>query len=282
MWPTSERVSDWCEVGIEGLALGLIMLAPWPVGSMLPVFELLLSVGVAAILCLHAIRWALACKRLIPANNPTKIVTACLFGLFFVSAFELVSLPDGIRQALSPNVDRWVNELVPAQIESSKASVQTPVVDRSESNLQARWSAGKCLSLNPHGSYRFSLRILAIATLFLAISSFSNPKNTLRRLGFVAAVGGGAVAAFSIMQFLGSPPDRMYWYFKTTSGGFGPFVNRNHYPFFANLALGLVVGLFLERREKLGLRWYDFVQDAVSLWCMVAIAVIGSSVLLIR
>ena len=279
MSSTSERASDWNERGIEGLALGLIILTPWPFASGPPVFELLLSVGVAAILILYAIRWAFAPERMVSSNTPTKIVMACLFGLFLVSAFQLVPLPDGIRQYVSPSVDRWVKELVPEQTESPKGLVDS-TVGAGELNLLTKWGAGKRLSLNPHGSYRFSLRILAVATLFLAMSSFSNPKNTLRRLGFVAAIGGGALAAFSILQFLGSPSNRAYWYFETTGGGFGPFVNRNHYPFFANLALGLVVGLFLERREKFGLRWFDFVQDAVSLWCMVAIAVIGSSVFL--
>ena len=275
----SERTSDWCERGIEGLALGLIVLTPWPFASGPPVFEFLLSAGVAAILILQAIRWTVAPDRMVSPNTPTKIVTACLFGLFLASALQLLPLPDSVRQYVSPGVDRWVKEFVPLQIESPKGLVES-IGDGSKQTLLARSWAGNRLSLNPHGSYRFSLRILAVATLFLAMSSFSNPKNTLRRLGFVAAIGGGAVAAFSIMQFLGSPSNRAYWYFETTGGGFGPFVNRNHYPFFANLALGLVVGLFLERREKFGLRWFDFVQDAVSLWCMVAIAVIGSSILL--
>jgi len=279
MSSTSERISDCCERVIEVLALGLIILAPWPFASGPPVFELLLSVGVAAILILHAIRWTVAPDRMVSPNTPTKIVTACLFGLFLVSSLQLVPLPGGVRKYVSPGVDRWVTELVPEQTESPKGLVGS-TVGAGDLNLQTKWGAGNRLSLNPHGSYRFSLRILAVATLFLAMSSFGNPKNTLRRLGFVAAIGGGAVAAFSIMQYLGSPPNRAYWYFETTGGGFGPFVNRNHYPFFANLAMGLVVGLFLDRREKFGLRWFDFVQDAVSLWCMVAIAVIGTSIFL--
>ena len=184
------------------LALGLIVLAPWPFAAGPPVFELLLSVGVAAILILHAIRWTVAPDRMVSPNTPTKIVTACLFGLFLVSSLQLVPLPGSVRKYVSPGVDRWVKELVPEQTESPKGLADS-TVGAGDLNLQTKWGAGNRLSLNPHGSYRFSLRILAVATLVLAMSSFGNQE-------YIAAVrlccshrrwGGGCIFHYAVFRF---------------------------------------------------------------------------------
>ena len=70
-------------------------------------------------------------------------------------------MPGGLVDVLSPNVRQWVDEAAPPQREQISGA-ELPVAET------PFWSAGNKFSLNPGGSYQFSLRLLSLAALFAA------------------------------------------------------------------------------------------------------------------
>ena len=224
-------------------------------------------------LLLWALRSVVSGQAVFFSTNAAMLAALGLFGLFLIAAIQLCPLPKPILDLLSPQVGEWVRVLIPVEREQLVGLLQ-PIA-----NIQG-WSVGDRFSLNPSGSYRFALRVLALFGLFLAVCSLSTPRSTLYRVSIAAVICGSILALVSILQILSSPTNLIYWYFESRSGAFGPFINRNHYPFFANLALGLSVGLLLHRRDRMGMRWFDLFQDATSLWLITAIGLIATSVIL--
>jgi tetratricopeptide (TPR) repeat protein len=115
--------------------------------------------------------------------------------------------------------------------------------------------------------------------LFVVVASLPSARSRLLRLSIASAVLGIALALFAIIQNISSDPKLTYWYFVNSGPGFGPFINKNHYPFFANLTLGLTLGLFLYRYEKQGRNWLRlFHHDPYVLWILASAAFILASV----
>lgn len=83
------------------------------------------------------------------------------------------------------------------------------------------------------------------------------------------------------MQFFSPSEREIYWYFELGERGFGPFINRNHYPFYANMTLGLATGVLLDRIEcarNPGVAW--FAQDTWAMWILAAMVFITGSIAL--
>ncbi|WP_144059952.1 O-antigen ligase family protein [Rhodopirellula sallentina] len=87
------------------------------------------------------------------------------------------------------------------------------------------------------------------------------------------------VAIFGIAQYYSVQGQLLYWPTAIDGGlGFGPFVNRNHFPFFLNLTLGLAVGLLIERLERFGAAWPRMIfSDVTFTWLIAAVGIMMSS-----
>ncbi len=66
-----------------------------------------------------------------------------------------------------------------------------------------------------------------------------------RRLAVAATVNGTALSLFALLQFFGAPHQTLYWTVPAGVEVFGPFICRNHFPFYVNVCLGLGAGLLL-------------------------------------
>ncbi len=85
-------------------------------------------------------------------------------------------------------------------------------------------------------------------------------------------------------QFASSPPNVVLWSFPTRGQVFGPFICRNHFAYYANLCLGLTVGLLLGTRYFLtaspgsrGRRcaaWRELFRDPRVLWLGAGLAIL--------
>ncbi len=264
------RIISWCT---ESALIGLILLSPWAFGAVHPPFELWVAYGIAAVLVLVSVR-IIAEGRLVGpgAGTQVSLVSACLYGLFLVSTIQTVPLPQSALAVLSPNVPRLCDELAPANREVLLGT-DTPV------GRLGRWSAGDRLSLNPGGSYEFSVRLLALTALFFAVGGMPNTRSVLLRISIAGAVAGAALAFFSLTQYVTASPELIYGYFQFKPGGFGPFINKNHYPFYANLALGLTMGLLLDRFSRSKREWLTVLtQDSPVLWLLAGMVFIMASV----
>ncbi len=224
---------------IEGVVLLLVVLSPWAFGSVHPLFEFVLFAGVALVMTL----WGLA--MLLNGRVAWKRcpVALGLAGLVLFGALQLLPLPPQLLQMLSPETAATCARLLPAQREQLTPSDAAP---------DSTMPAGRCLSLYPGATRLAVLRLLAVFCLFAVVrNTFASPAG-LRRLSVVALLNGVALAMFAMVQFFTTPhyADQsqrfaVYWIYPTDGNVFGPFIDRNHFPFYVNVCLGLGMGYVL-------------------------------------
>jgi len=260
--------------------IALVVLAPWPLGSVHPAFEALLYAGVAGSFLLWGARILLE-GRLTWRRCP---VVVCLAGLFLFGVLQLAPLPHGVLARLSPATVRLCDELLPAERET------LPEADIPPASL----AAGERLSLYPAGTREELVRLLGIFLLFVAVRHNAASPKALGRLAVAATVNGAALVLFAFLQFFSSPHQTMYWGLPVPLGSpFGPFICRNHFPFYVNVCLGLAVGLLLarrrgsnasadsqERESGAGASWNPLalLHDPASLWITLALALMLAGV----
>jgi O-antigen ligase len=265
------RAAGAVRAAVEAVALGLACLAPWAFGAVHPVFESALYGGVALLAALWAARVLVEGR----AGWGTCPVLLCLAGLFLLGIAQLVPLPGAALGALSPGTVRTCAEFLPAQGETLPGGEPKDVVTR---------PAGSVVSLAPAATRRELVRLLAALTLFAVVRYNVGSVAALRRLSVAAAVNGTLLAAFALVQFFSSPHDTLYWTFPSQGHVFGPFICRDHFPFYVNVCVGLTAGLlasFLPPAE--GRRGEPFspaglLEDPRRLWAVVALALMVSSV----
>lgn len=266
----SESIEKRCQAGIEFVMMLAIVASPWAFGCASGRFEFFLVCGVAVVLLLTSV-WMLCAGVGRWRGGPTAWwFLGGLVGLATVAAIQLAPLPTALVGALAPGVDQWSE---PAGLLESS---DLPTASGDASAVRANR-----LGLNPGGSYAAMVRLLLIAGIFVSVMMWRDARSCLRRLSIVAAVVGTALAIFGLAQHFGSHDGLVYWTVKVESGlGFGPFINRNHYPFFMNLTLGLTAGLLIERLQGFGQTWPRrlFSDPAVG-WLLVAVSFMIASLI---
>lgn len=260
---------------IEVLLLLAIVLSPWAFGSGNPTGEFYLTTALVACTVLFA-SWVVGDPNL--RWRAGKLGAAWVSGLLLialVAGLQLVPLPPSVRSSLSPGLANWTE---------AAAQTDLPGVDdgiAQAEDVQNLWTAGSCLSLYPDGSRQAALRLGLLASIFVIVAHLNHPGLTLRRLCVVSSFLGTALALFGLAQHYGSRDGLIYWTFPVDGGlGFGPFINRNHYPFFLNLLLGLSIGLLIERLESMGRSWQRLIfNDPAVAWLLAAIGFMVASLI---
>jgi O-antigen ligase len=253
---------------LEGLVLALVCLSPWALGSVHEAFEGLLYAGIGLILLLWAARALL--EGALPWSRCP--VALCLAGLFFLGVAQMIPLPASLLARLSPTTAAVCSELLPAERETLPPPDAIP---------PAALPAGHTISLNPGATRGELFRLLAVLLLFAAVRANAASPAALGRLAVAATANGAALAVFAFVQFLGSPRGLMYWSISETDASpFGPFICRNHFPFYLNLCIGLAIGLLLARRRNTRAGWGpgDLLNDPAALWIIVALGLMVASV----
>ena len=268
--------------GIEGIVLVLVCVSPWAFGGTAPRFELALYAGLAGLLALWAARTAME-RRLSWKKCP---VAVCLALLFAVGLAQIVPLPNGLLEWISPSTSRLYDQLLPSQPEA---------LPDGEPKNAAAIPVGSTISLYPDATRLALVRLLAVFLLFAVVRNNSASAGALRRLSIAALVSGAALSLFGLVQFFTSPHDVLYWTYPSAGQVFGPFVNRNHFAFYVNVCVGLGVGLLLsrsigsqptrdgsrtrDRRDQWGLRTpLELLRDPQALWIAMALALMIAGV----
>jgi O-antigen ligase len=221
--------------GMEALVLAMACLSPWAFGAVEPVFESILYYGIGLLVVLWGLRVLLA-GSFTWKKCP---VAFCLAGLFLTGLWQICPLPRPFLERLSPATAGLYDRLLPVSEEilpfgMAKSAAQPP--------------AGSTLSLYPGATRQEMVRLLAIFLLFTAIRNNVASVAALRRLSIALVVNGALLALFGFIQFFTSPHDTVYWTFPSAGRVFGPFICRNHFPYYLNVCLGLGVGLLLCRK----------------------------------
>lgn len=267
---------------IEALVYVIILASPWAFGCTDPQFEFYLTCAASAVLLVFSV-----CLLTIgiPSWNAGKtglLVLASTIGLVLVTLIQLVPLPSGLVSLLAPGVSEWSGWAVDLSV-SDEPSMGSSAVGSSGDG----WFVGNALGLYQSlglyrgGSFQMLVRLLMISGLFGVVCCLQRPRDVLRRLSWVAAAVGTALAIFGIAQHFGSRDGLVYWTIPVEGGlGFGPFINRNHYPFFLNLTLGLTLGLLVERLESMGKYWSRMLfGDPTVGWLLVAVIFMVASLI---
>ncbi len=243
-----------------GVLVGLAILSPWPFGSVDPWATRTIAIT-ALSAALVAMAWDLQRGSLRLARGPAL----AWIGLWFLAIVQLVPLPASLHAWLAPG----------------SAAVWHPDVAQAAAVL----GPGPFpISLHPEATRRW----LAFATGLVALAFAAAPALRERRLlvrASVAVVAGAlAVALYGLVARLAFG-DRLYGIWRVpTVAPFGPFVSKNHFAGYvelaALLAVGLAVGLAEEARRDRG--WLSWIESRRARWIVLAWGVafvLGLSVL---
>ncbi|MGB4781760.1 O-antigen ligase family protein, partial [Candidatus Methylomirabilis sp.] len=123
-------------------------------------------------------------------------------------------------------------------------------------NLQVGW---RTISLDPVATREEFLKVLTYALLFWILLNHLRERKQIERV-VVTIIGiGFFLAVFAIIQKYSSN-GKIYWIRETAQGGepFGPYVNRNHFAGYMEIALPLTIGYILAqsplRTDRLAIR----------------------------
>jgi O-antigen ligase len=230
---------------MEAVLLILVCLSPWAYGAVHPNFEFLLYAGIGVLLALWAARILLEGQ----ISWKKSSVALCLVGLFLFGVWQRTPLPRSVLAWLSPGAERCYNELLPKKPEVLPSpSAEEPRVPAA--NSRAGTPPGSTLSLYPDATRRESLRFLAIFLVFAVVYNNLTSSRVLFRLSVVALINGVVLSLFALAQFFGAPRNTLYWVYPSMGQVFGPFINRNHFPDYVNLCIGLGVGLLVSHNWR--------------------------------
>lgn len=211
-----------------GMALWLVMacLSPWFMAISDPwQLSWLAFPWLGVVVCWICLPMA---GRGLPAS--TGPVTACLAGLVGFTVFQAVPLPPELVRILSP------------------ATVET--IKPLSADTDEQWVT---LSMDPAATLDLATRLGAFTMLFLAARGLTACVGILSLVltGWFLLVNGSLLALEAMAQAATSASDTVYWTWLTPGHVFGPFICKNHYPYYMNMALGSAFGL-------MGAAYHDF------------------------
>jgi O-antigen ligase len=221
---------------MEAVLLALVCLSPWAFGAVHPLSELVLYAGVAVLVALWGVRLLLE-GRLTWQKCP---VVLCLATLFLLGVLQMTPLPRPALETLAPGAARTYDEFLPARPEQLPLGEARPATPGAP--------AGTTLSLYPGGTRQEGVRLLAVLLVFAVVRNNLTSVGVLRRLAVAAVLNGVLLSFFALLQFFTSPQGLLYWSIPSQGRVYGPFICRNHFPFYVNLCVGLGLGLLLSLR----------------------------------
>ncbi len=108
------------------------------------------------------------------------------------------------------------------------------------------------LSADPYETRRFAFKLAALTLAGALLLRYTSSRRRLRALVWVIIAVGVASALFGIVRQT-QPAAASYLLARLSSNttGYGQFINRNHFAFLMEMALGVVLGLLvIERRRR--------------------------------
>ena len=238
----------------------MLTAAPWAFGAEEPAFQGALLAGVAVLALLGGVRFVLSAR---PASWNCPVALA-LGALILLSGWQLLPLPPTWLQTLSPASHGLFHELLPDRHESFVGESPYENLDHNT------W---RPISLNPPGTRWFLIQLLALFLVAVMVRQQLAGPGFFRRLRWTAFLNGSALSLFALAQAASSPSNVVYWTFATEGSVFGPFICRNHFPFYLSLCIGLSLGLLPTGRPDS--RRHSLLQNPRSLWILCGLVLMG-------
>ena len=226
-------LTRYLRVGGEALLYLILCISPWAFGGVEPSWQFAVALGVGLLTCLWLTRCLIYRRITIRPDG----VTLGLGTLLCLSVVQLIPLPVGLVAVLSPARAEAHRTLVPETLER----IGPEDTDVARSVLIS-------LSADPSLTKHFLADIFLCLAVYLVSRNWLATRGSIRRMAGVMAANGVALALYSMAQLFLSH-GKIFWAYEIQSA-FGPFVCRNHYPFYAYLTLGLTVGLLLNQAKS--------------------------------
>lgn len=231
--------------------MALVAFSPWPFGSYDAGWRLALYCGLALLALLwlaHVVmtRWLVL--------RPDA-VTLCLFVLILFTAFQTVPLPESMVRLFSPTAVEYHHNL-------------RPVVDEllPDETVEIARPTVLPISLEPSRTRDLFVELVAVFLAYAVARNLVYRKGVFRRLAWVSFVNGVLLALIALMQLFSSPRTVVFWSVETEGQVFGPFVCKNHYPFYLSLCLGLGLALLLEEWRKQHREFSAYAIPGAGIW----------------
>lgn len=235
--PLAQKMSRLLQGAMEAILLLLVILSPWTYGVVHAGFAFLLDAGIGLLLLLWAGRMLVE-RELTWQKCP---VTLCLLAVILLGIWQLTPLGRPLLDRLSPKTAQLYGQFLPTKFEEiSWGEDQAPEVRQ----------AGATISLYPYATRVQLLRWLAFFWVFVLVCNNLASRAALERLALVAVVNGSLLALFALVQMFSSSRRLAYWSYPTQGDIFGPFLCKNHFPFYVNMCIGLGLGLLWSRRSS--------------------------------
>jgi tetratricopeptide (TPR) repeat protein len=261
----SERADTYCRWAIEAILIAMTVATPWALGGTYPGTGLAIRVGIALVLALWAVRSVLQ----LTVRFRSDLVLAALGGLTLLTAFQLLPLPVPVLNTLSPHtVDENVH-LRPALAERLPSE---PPIDH------ARPQAFP-ISLSPPDTLDAFTELFALVMLYAAVRANLDGPGAFVRLGWACTANAGLLTLLGIAQLLSSSGHVAFWLLPTEGQIFGPFVNRNHFPFYAAAGVGVGAALLSNYfRDGIG----GFLNRPAGIWLLAFVGLATAGILVCR
>jgi O-antigen ligase len=235
----------------------LVVLSPWPFGSAHP-----RTTQAIAVVCLATSLAVVLWDWRLGGVASAHALLWPLLGLWALALLQLVPLPGGLLHLLAPG---------PAEVWYPAEPVAAAVLG----------DGPHPISVYPEATRRWLAFVTGVVALgLLAAPALRDRRNALR--ASIAIVGGGLlVAVYGLVARL-LFGDKLYGVFAVpTVAPFGPFVSKNHFAGYiemaALLAVGLAAGLADEARRGPG--WLDWMESRRVGWIVAAWGVAGALIL---
>ena len=172
-----------------------------------------------------------------PSCFPFNLKDNILFWpvLFFLVLiiFQLLPLPPKILKVISPETYNIYAQYLPFEW------------PHSSEGFISNW---KTLSVYPYATKTGFFKVLTYAIIFFLIIDNIKTKKQIDRFVKVIMFMGFSLALFGIIQKL-TWNEGIYWFWKSKYGGapFGPYINRNHFAGYMEMAAALTFGFLISK-----------------------------------
>lgn len=189
---------------------------------------------------------------------------------FWEGLFECVAFALGVLWMLEGmlvgvfRLGRRRRLLVPFVIFCAYALAQTVPFG---SELVAGVEVERALSRDPFETWRFVLKLSALVLAAALLMRYTSSHRRLRALVYTLIAAGVASALFGILRLFAATETLQLLSPRLAANrdGFAQFINRNHFAFLAEMALGLTLALLAGERARLPRRAF-YAAAALGLW----------------
>lgn len=212
------------------LFLGLLVWAPWPLGSNRPWAWSVLEVWVFLCAALWVVAWMRGEVRSLGLLRDAWPALAILCAWLAYLALHWVPMPVALLRVLSP--------------ESAALGART-------------------ISIDPHASFVFWLKSCAYAIAFALVLALATSRERARMIAYALVLSALLQAVYgALMHLAGADAEIFGARIAHASQASGGFVNRNHFAGFLEIGLAMGIGLMVGSLEESGRRsWRQFWRD---------------------